>query len=589
MAEMTLPYEVERDEDSHGGDPFACTLYKMLPKAMKQTTKDAVYLLEYLHQVPVNLVGIPEYYPELTRKMKGKKKLNLIYPAGGGIYIHVMDDPEGGRGFYIAVQPQLSPAVNEQELVSQMEIKLLDYADDFEEATSPEEMQEVFRNVLDKITNVQPEDDDDDEEVSGPLGYVRNLIFNSFHAKRNKGMEISFKDAKVLKYIMIRDKLGMGILEPLIQDPNIEDISCSGIGPIFVEHKIFDSLRTSFGFDNEAELDNFVLRLSERIKKPVTVRVPVVDATLPDGSRINIVYGSDVSKNGSNFTIRKFTDTPLSILELVSFGSMSYEMAAFLSLAMEEGLNVFVAGETASGKTSLLNAMTVFINANAKIVSIEDTAEVQVPHPNWIREVTRQPKPGEEGTGVGMFDLLKAALRQRPDEIIIGEIRGEEGLIAFQAMQTGHSVMATFHASAVSKLIQRLTGSPISVPKTYIENLNLVVIQENVKLPDGKMGRRATSIAEIISYDSVADTFSFADIFKWDPVKDEFDFVGENNSFMLEYKIAPMRGIPPTKKRQIYALIKKRARILEKLAEKGITDYMEFYKVIAKAQKDGIF
>ncbi|MDA1228722.1 MAG: type II/IV secretion system ATPase subunit [Chloroflexi bacterium] len=233
--------------------------------------------------------------------------------------------------------------------------------------------------------------------------------------------------------------------------------------------------------------------------------------------------------------------------------------------------------------------MTVFINPDAKIVSIEDTAEVQVPHPNWIREVTRQTKPGEEGSGVGMFDLLKAALRQRPDEIIIGEIRGEEGLIAFQAMQTGHSVMATFHASSVQKLIQRLTGSPISVPKTYVDNLNLVVIQEGVKLPDGRPGRRATSISEIISYDSVADAFSFADVFKWDPVKDVFEFVGENNSFLLEYKIAPRRGIPPTKKRQIYALIKKRARILEKLAEKGITDYQQFYKVIAKAQKDGIF
>ena len=589
MSEITLPYKLEAGEDTHGGDPFACTLYKMLPKAMKQTTKESVHLLEYLHKVPVNEIGIPEYYTELTRKLKGKKKLNLIYPVGNGVYIHVMDDPEGGRGYYIAVEPVMSPEADERQLVRDLEIQLLDYAEDFEDANSPDEMQDVFKSVLDKIMNIQADDDDDDREVSGPIGYVRNLIFNSLLSKRKKGLKLSSGDARVLKYIMIRDKLGMGVLQPLILDENIEDISCSGIGPIFVEHKIFDSLRTSFGFDNETELDNFVLRLSERIKKPVTVRVPVVDASLPDGSRINIVYGSDVSRNGSNFTIRKFTETPLSILELVQFGSLSYEMAAFLSLAMEEGLNIFVSGETASGKTTLLNAMTVFIEANAKIVSIEDTAEVQVPHPNWIREVTRQAKAGEEGSGVGMFDLLKAALRQRPDEIIIGEIRGEEGLIAFQAMQTGHSCISTFHASSVSKLIQRLTGSPISVPKTYVDNLNLVVIQEGVKLPDGKQGRRATSISEIISYDSVADTFSFADLFKWDPVTDKFDFVGENNSFLLEYKIAPKRGIPPNKKRLIYQLIKKRARILEKLADKGITEYYEFYKVIAKAQKDGIF
>jgi flagellar protein FlaI len=393
----------------------------------------------------------------------------------------------------------------------------------------------------------------------------------------------------VLKYIILRDKLGMGVLEPLIRDNNIEDISCSGLGSIFIEHKIFSSLRTSFGFDTEEELDNFVLRLSERIKKPVTFRNPVVDAVLPDGSRINIVYGSAVSRRGSNFTIRKFADTPLSILELISFGSLSYEMAAFMSLALEEGMNVFVSGETASGKTTLLNAMTVFIAPDSKIVSIEDTPEVQVPHPNWIREATRAAKPGEQGSGVGMFDLLKAALRQRPDEIIIGEIRGEEGLIAFQAMQTGHSCMATFHASTVAKLIQRLTGSPISVPKTYVENLNLVVIQSAVKLPDGRHARRAMSISEIIGYDSASDALSYADIFVWDPVTDTFKFVGDNNSYILEYRIAPQRGIPPNKKRQIYSLLKRRARVLQKLAENGVTDYYEFYKVLSKAQKEGIF
>ena len=301
------------------------------------------------------------------------------------------------------------------------------------------------------------------------------------------------------------------------------------------------------------------------------------------------MYGSDVSKNGSNFTIRKFMETPLSIIELALFGSLSWEMAAYMSLALEEGMNVFVSGETASGKTTLLNATTVFINPDAKIVTIEDTPEVVVPHPNWIREVTRASKPGEEGSGVGMFDLLKAALRQRPDEIIIGEIRGEEGLIAFQAMQTGHSCMATFHASSVEKLIQRLTGSPINVPKTYVDNLNIIVIQTSVKLPNGKMGRRAVSISELIGYDSASDAFSFTEVFRWDPIKDKFEFLGEMNSYILEHKIAPARGIPSSNKRAIYALVKKRARILEKLAESGVTEYHEFYRVISKAQKDGIF
>ena len=333
----------------------------------------------------------------------------------------------------------------------------------------------------------------------------------------------------------------------------------------------------------------FVIRLSEQVKKPVTYRNPIVDATLPDGSRINIVYGEDVSKRGSNFTIRKFAETPMSIVELVSFGSLDYVMAAYLSLVIGEGLNVFVSGETASGKTTLLNALNVFMHLDAKVVSIEDTPELQVPHPNWIQEVTRAPKPGEEGAGVGMFDLLKAALRQRPNEILIGEIRGEEGLIAFGAMQTGHACMATFHASSVEKLIQRLTGSPINVPKTYVDNLNVVVIQTAVTLPNGKLGRRAVSINEIVGYDSANDAFSFVEVFKWDSVRDVFEFVGNMNSYVLEQKIAPMKGIPSNKKREVYAIGSRRARILQKLAESGVRDFNEFYRVIAKAQRQGIF
>jgi flagellar protein FlaI len=250
----------------------------------------------------------------------------------------------------------------------------------------------------------------------------------------------------------------MGVLEPLIHDTNIEDISWSGVGQIFVEHKIFKSLMSAITFESHEDLDDFVLRLSEHIKIPVTLRKPIVDATLPDGSRINIVFGREISRRGSNFTIRKFADTPLSILELIDFKSLSYEMAAYLSLIIEEGMNVFVVGETASGKTTLLNALTTFIQPNQKIVSIEDTPELQVPHANWLREVAKAASHGE--AQVTMFDLLKAALRQRPNFILIGEIRGEEGNIAFGAMQTGHAVMSTFHASSVEKVIQRITGNP---------------------------------------------------------------------------------------------------------------------------------
>jgi flagellar protein FlaI len=228
-----------------------------------------------------------------------------------------------------------------------------------------------------------------------------------------------------------------------------------------------------------------------------------------------------------------------------------------------------------------------FIPASAKIVSIEDTPEVQVPHPNWTREVVRG--MSIQGQGVDMFALLKAALRQRPNMIIIGEIRGEEGNIAFQAMMTGHAVCATFHAATVEKLIQRVTGVPISVPRTYVENLNVTVICSAVRLPNGKMGRRIISVSEIIGYDPSTGSFSFVDVFRWDPVKDEHEFIGLNNSYLLEQRIAPSRGLSEKKRRLIYKEVDRRGALLQKLSESGVTNFYELFKLLTKAQKQGLF
>jgi flagellar protein FlaI len=188
-----------------------------------------------------------------------------------------------------------------------------------------------------------------------------------------------------------------------------------------------------------------------------------------------------------------------------------------------------------------------------------------------------------------MFALLKAALRQRPNQIIIGEIRGEEGNIAFQAMMTGHAVCSTFHAATVEKLIQRVTGVPISVPRTYVENLNVVVICSSVRLPTGRPGRRVIAISEIINYDPVAGSFSFIEVYRWDPVRDEFEFVGLNNSYLLEQRIAPSRGLSEKKRRMIYKEVDRRGALLQKLAESGVNNFYELFKLLSKAQKQGLF
>jgi flagellar protein FlaI len=654
-------------------DPATCEFFNSLAKPMQEAARQSIFLMKYLHRLPVAQTGMPVFKEKLARSDGETEAPNFIYPAkAGGIFLHVAADPEGGRDWYMAIEPSLDHP-KFREIMADVEGSILDYTDVLEAAASEAALGVALDWSLDRVFGRKRDDDvmamiaekdaeaaekaaaqkllesgkatqarpplasggaqaapasdgqggavtavadlpsgdgAPDAEAVAPAEKVKKpapkrkynvpgqgggLIGKFIGNGNGKTVNLAAKwkldasDVDGIKYSIIKEKVGVGVLQPLMNDSYIEDISCSGVGHIFIEHKIFKSLRASFGYSTHGELDEHVLRLSERIKKPVTFRQPVVDASLPDGSRINIVYGQDVSRRGTNYTIRKFADEPLSILQLCKWGSLSWEMAAYLSIVIEDGMNLFVAGETASGKTTLINGITTFIAPNAKIVSIEDTAEIKVPHMNWISEVTRKPKPGEKDSGVGMFDLLKAALRQRPNEIIIGEIRGEEGLIAFQAMQTGHPVMATFHAASIQKLIQRLVGDPINVPKNYVDNLNVAVIQIAVRLPSGKIGRRAVSINEIVSYDSKADSFAFVEVFKWDPVTDTFEFTGFNNSYILEQKIAVSRGYPPARRRQIYQLVKRRARILEKLADSGLLEYYEVYKVIAKAIREGVF
>ena len=634
MANFPHPYTELTIDESDNAAPLESSLYKELPPEFHEAAGRDIHLLKYLLRFPVNGFGIPAYRKELSRSDGDAESPNLIYSVGKGLYVHVLADPEKGRDYYISIEPAIEHP-HLPEILHDIEERLLDFTEDLSRARDEKSLRKILdhsldvifgRNVgelvLDDEEDSEEEGDSEPETVQGGGSATKTATKTRKVAKRSKtsaggnggsslfleplarlfgrgksdsGVSLARKwelddiGIEGIKYSMVREKVGLGTLDPLIHDVHIEDISCSGIGRIFVEHKIFKSLRTSFGYATHKELDEFIVRLSERVKKPVTFRQPVVDASLPDGSRINMVYGQDVSTRGSNYSIRKFSEDPLSIIQLVKWNSLSWEMAAYMSLVIEDGLNVFVSGETASGKTTLMNALTTFIEPNAKIVSIEDTAEVNVPHKNWIREVTRKPKPGEDDEGVGMFELLKAALRQRPNEIIIGEIRGEEGNIAFQAMQTGHACMATFHAASIQKLIQRITGAPISVPKNYVDNLNCVIIQSAVRLPTGKTGRRAVSVNEIVAFDSQSDSFSFVEVFRWDPVTDKFDFVGLNNSFLLEQKIALMRGYPPSRRRQIYNLVKRRARILEKLADSGLNDYYEVYGVLSKAIREGVF
>jgi len=536
-----------------------------LPKPLRQACEETPYLLDYLRHLPLDTMGLPNYHAKPSRKLGGGDNHNILYPAGDDLFIHVFPDEAGVRNHHIAVEPTI--VVDIGAYLPMIEERLVIWAEDIGFIEDKDEKKEFLLKLLDDICTTQAPSPKDKR-------------------KSNKIL-VTPAELKAIKYRIIRDKIGLGVLQPLLKDPFIEDISCSGVGHIFIEHKIFGSVQSSIFFEDLEDVDKFVIWLGEWIKSPVTVRNPLVDAVLPDGSRINIVYGREISKRGSNFTIRKFGGKPLSVLDLIEFGSLNYMIASYLSFMLEEGMNLFVVGATASGKTTLLNAINTFIKPDSKIVTIEDTPEVMVPHHNWIQEVTRH--GGEQGAQVGMFELLKAALRQRPDRIIVGEIRAVEAKVAFQAMQTGHGVMSTFHASSVEKLIQRLTGDPINIPKTYIDSLNLAVIQSAVRLANGKPARRVLSVNEIIGYDPVSESFSYLEAFRWNPTTDVFEFPGYMNSYLLEQIIAIKRGIPPHKRKAIYDEVKRRARIFEKLhKEKGVTDFDEFFKILAEARKQNL-
>nr|WP_245708185.1 type II/IV secretion system ATPase subunit [Halobacterium jilantaiense] len=333
--------------------------------------------------------------------------------------------------------------------------------------------------------------------------------------------ELTEYQVETLLYTLQRDFVGYERIDPIKHDINVEDISVDGWNsPVFVYHTDYENLITNVHHGQES-LDDFVVKLAQRSGKGISKRQPQVDATLPDGSRAQLTLGKEVSDHGTNYTIRQFKDVPFTPIDLVNWQTFSLDEMAFLWLCIENDKSIVFAGGTASGKTTSLNAVSLFIPSNTKIVSIEDTREVELPQRNWIASVTR-PSFGEDETGdIDEFDLLEAALRQRPDYIVMGEVRGEEGRTLFQVMSTGHTTYTTFHADNVGEVLKRFTTEPINVSKTLFTALDLVSIQSQTRVA-GKKVRRNRSITEINRYDPENDEINVNDVFQWEPEDDEY-------------------------------------------------------------------
>ena len=273
-------------------------------------------------------------------------------------------------------------------------------------------------------------------------------------------------------YFVLRDFLGYGTIDVMMNDPSVEDCSCDGVAvPLYIYHRKYGSIRSNLKFEKESVLDGFVVWLAQKCGKHISVASPLLDATIPDGSRLQATLGKHVTKKGSSFTIRRFKENPFTPLDLLKFKTMSTEMMAYLWIGIEHGQSMLVCGGTASGKTTTLNAVLLFIPPQMKIVSIEDTRELNLPHENWVPGLTREGFGGKStvtGRAAGeidMFDLLTAAMRQRPQYLMVGEVRGKEAYVVFQAMATGKTCYSTFHAEDVQAMVHRMENDPINLPQ----------------------------------------------------------------------------------------------------------------------------
>jgi len=379
------------------------------------------------------------------------------------------------------------------------------------------------------------------------------------------GIQLGQSSYEKIFYYIFRDLYGYNKVDSLLRDPLIEDIECSGsIYPIFVVHRYFGNLKTNIIL-NDKEIRDLIEKFALRAGKHISYAEPILDATLPDGSRLNATYSQEITTHGPTFTIRKFREIPWTPIELIRLGSATPEIFAYLWLSVEFRKNIIIIGGTASGKTTMLNAISMFIPPSARIVSIEDTREIKLYHTNWIPSVVKY--SSDKNREIDMFELLRMSFRQRPDYVIVGEVRGEEAYVMFQGMASGHSSLSTMHAESTKALISRLTTPPINLSPTLLELLNVVVIMQH----DNFLGtnlRRIKEVNEIIKYNK----FNIA--YKWNPFKREYL---ENPKKYLFRLIENDYGI---RYKELYDEYIKRVKLLYRLSELNISDFQTFSKII---------
>lgn len=534
---------------------------RMTKEEEEKLISESPHLNKYLEEIQ-NKMDVPVFYSKVPRDLKEEKYPNIIYPTKGLVFIHIYRTKDMGDRKYHAIEPELTKEEEEnRDKVRELMYERAPFYD--KNIKTQDELRRAIKEVIDKIIVV-------DEKSGGKLGKIKG-----------GKVRVTSVEKKNIVYDITKQVVGGGPLEPFMRDPYLEDIHIITGENVHLIHKVFDMVETNIHIDKKWA-NTFSQEFAEKVGSPVSEGQPIADGTLPDGSRVNIIHSKDVSLKGPSMTVRKFSETPISITQLMDWGTFDTSVGAYLWLCLQYGRSIFVCGETASGKTTTANAMFVFIPPEKKIYSVENTPEVQVPHQVWQQMLTRSTGPKE--SHVDESDLLKAALRSRPDYIIPGETRGEEGRVVFQAMQTGHPVVTTFHAGSVTKVIQRFTGHPINVPKTFMDNLDVILIQLAVQRK-GKRLRRIISIDEIEGYNKIVDGIMSRKAFEWNAADDTHLFKANRNSYILEQRVAPMAGCKNPM--EIYDEFDKRKRILDMMMEEKIFDYYEVVQFIWTYYRSG--
>ena len=415
------------------------------------------------------------------------------------------------------------------------------------------------------------------DDVRVPLLYTDNdgepheVLRSELRTRLERyGVDVDTAGFYRLYYYLYRKFQGFGKLDPLMHDPYIEDISCDGYGiPLYAYHDRYQDIETNVSFD-ETGLDSYIVRMAQQAGRHISVGNPIVETTLLDGSRAELALGEEVTPHGSAFTIRKYSDEPFTPIDLLEFGTYSLDQMAYLWLAIEHNKNIVFAGGTASGKTTSLNAISMFIPPRSKLITIEDTRELSLYHDNWLSCVTRERL--DEAANVTMYDLLRSALRHRPEYIIVGEVRGEEAMTLFQAMNTGHTTLSTMHADSVQTVINRLENEPINVPRPMVQSLDVLCVQRLARFGSERV-RRAGTIAEIEGIDQRTGELDYTGAYEWNSSTDTF----REGTKKLTDEIREERG---WSKSELLRELERRRRFLEFLSDRGISRYEEFTAMV---------